>query len=163
MNGRDIILKLAEVFLAGLLVVMLAGMIRGSTQNPDFGRLEAKVEAELPLEQLERADEQLLRRLYDLNAGEMKNWILYTALDNMDVEELLLVEAAKEGQVSKIRQAVEKRVETQRNHFEGYGPEQLKLIEKYVIWESDPYLLFVISENAEAVKEGFVKGLYEER
>ena len=75
----------------------------------------------------------------------------------------MLVEASEEGQVSRLREAVEKRVETQKNHFEGYGPEQLKLIEKHVIRESEPYLLFVISENAEAVKAEFVKGLYEER
>ena len=59
-----------------------------------------------------------------------------------------------------IRQAAEKRAETQRNNFEGYGPEQLKLIEKYVLRESEPYVLFVISKDAEAVKAEFVKGLY---
>ena len=163
MNRWDILLRLAKVLLAGLLVVMLAGLIRGSAWNPDFDVLEARVEAQLPLDQLEQGDEQLLRRLYGLNAGDLKNWILYTASDNMDVEELLLVEASEEGQVSRLREAVEKRVETQKNHFEGYGPEQLKLIDKHVIRESEPYLLFVISENAEAVKAEFVKGLYEER
>ena len=161
MNRWDILLKLAKVLLAGLLVVMLAGLIRGSAWNPDFGTLEAHVETELNLSCMRQGDEQLLRRLYGLNAGELKHWVLYTAQDNMDVEELLLVEAAEEGQVSQIRQAIEKRVETQKNNFEGYGPEQLKLIEGYVLWESDPYLLFVISENAEAAKSGFVKGLYD--
>ncbi len=161
MNRWDILLKLAKVLLAGLLVVMLAGLIRGSARNPDFAVLKANVEAELDLSCMRQGDEQLLRRLYGLNGGELKHWVLYTARDNMDVEELLLVEAAEEGQVSQIRQAAEKRAETQKNNFEGYGPEQLKLIEKYVLWESDPYLLFVISENAEAVKSGFVKGLYE--
>ena len=60
-----------------------------------------------------------------------------------------------------IRQAAEKRVDTQKNNFEGYGPEQLKLIEKHVLRESDPYVLFVISKDAETVKAEFVKGLYQ--
>lgn len=161
MNKWDILLKLAKVFLMALLVVMLVGLIRGSVWNPDFGVLEAEVEAELDLTHMRRGDEQLLRRLYGLNAGELKAWVLYTAQDNMDVEELLLVEAAETGQVTQICQAVEKRVDTQKNNFEGYGPEQVQLIEKYVIRESDPYVLFVISENAESVKTGFVKGLHE--
>ena len=161
MNGWDILLKLAKALLAALLVVMLAAMIHGSTWKADFEELEERVETGLNLSGMQKGDEQLLRRLYGLNAGELKHWVLYTAQDNMDVEELLLVEAAEEGQVSQIRQAIEKRVETQKNNFEGYGPEQLKLIEGYVLWESDPYLLFVISENAEAAKSGFVKGLYE--
>lgn len=145
----------------GLLVVMLAGLIRGSTWNTDFEMLKAEVEAELDLTRMQQGDEQLLRRLYGLNAGELKEWVLYTARDNMDVEELLLVEAAKDGQAAQICQAIEKRVEIQKNNFEGYGPEQVQLIEKHVIRESDPYVLFVISENAESVKAEFVKGLHE--
>ena len=43
MNRWDIILRLAKVLLAGLLVVMLAGLIRGSAWNPDFDVLEARV------------------------------------------------------------------------------------------------------------------------
>jgi len=161
MNKWDIILRLAKVLLAGLLVVMLSALVRGKVGEQDFGTLESEVEAELDLTGMQQGDEQLLRRLYGLNSGELKNWVLYTARDNMDVEELLLVEAAGEGQIAQIRQAVEKRVEVQKNNFEGYGPEQLKLIEKYVLRESDPYLLFVISEDAEAAKSGFVRGLYQ--
>ena len=160
MNGWDILLKLAKVLLVGLLVVLLTTMIHGSTWHGDFKELMKRVESKLPLSDMQKGDEQLLRRLYGLNAGELKHWILYTAQDNMDVEELLLVEAAEEGQMELIRQAAEKRTETQRNNFEGYGPEQLKLIEKYVLRESEPYVLFVISEDAEAVKAEFVKGLY---
>ncbi len=160
MNGWDILLKTAKVFLVGLLVVMLSGLVRGSAWNPDFGALEAEVEAQLDLTGMRQGDEQLLRRLYGLNAGDLRHWVLYTAQDNMDVEELLLVEAAEEGQIARIRQAVEKRVEVQKHNFEGYGPEQLSLIEKYVLRDSDPYLLFVISEDAEEAKSGFVRGLY---
>ena len=141
MNRWDMLLKLAKVFLMGLLVVMLAGLIRGSAWNPDFSMLEAEVETNLDLAHMQQGDEQLLRRLYGLNSGELK--------------------AAEAGQVTHICQAIEKRVETQKNNFEGYGPEQVQLIEKYVMRESDPFVLFVISENAEAVKAGFVKGLHE--
>lgn len=160
MNGWDILLKLTKVLLVGLLAVLLTALIHGSTWHGDFGELRKRVESELSLSDMQKGDEQLLRRLYGLNAGELKHWILYTAQDNMDVEELLLVEAAEEGQMELIRQAAEKRAETQRNNFEGYGPEQLKLIEKYVLRESEPYVLFVISKDAEAVKAEFVKGLY---
>lgn len=160
MNGWDILLKLAKVLLAALLVVLLSALIHGSKWNADFEQLEARVETELNTAELKRGDEQLLRRLYGLNAGELKHWILYTAQDNMDVEELLFVEVAEEGQMELVHQAMEKRAETQKNNFEGYGPEQVQLIEKYVLRESDPYLLFVISRDAESIKAEFVKGLY---
>ena len=161
MNGWDILLKLAKALLAALLVVMLAAMIHGSTWKADFEELEERVETGLNLSGMQKGDEQLLRRLYGLNAGELKLWVLFTAQDNMDVEELLFVEAAEEGQMELICRAMEKRADTQKNNFEGYGPEQLKLIEKHVLRESDPYVLFVISKDAETVKAEFVKGLYQ--
>lgn len=160
MNGWDILLKLTKVLLVALLVVLLSALIHGSKWNADFEELEARVEAELNMVDMKQGDEQLLRRLYGLNAGELKNWVLYTAQDNMDVEELLLIEVAKEGQMDLVRQAAEKRVQTQQNNFEGYGPEQLKLIEKYVLREAEPYVLFVISKDAELIKAEFVKGMY---
>lgn len=160
MDGWDFLLKLMKVLLVALLVVLLSALIYGSKWNADFGELETRVETELNTAEMKQGDEQLLRRLYGLNAGELKNWVLYTAQDNMDVEELLFVEVAEEGQMELVHQAAEKRAQTQQNNFEGYGPEQLKLIEKYVLWESDPYLLFVISKDAEAAKAEFVKGLY---
>ena len=86
MNGWDILLKTAKVFLVGLLVVMLSGLVRGSAWNPDFGALEAEVEAQLDLTGMRQGDEQLLRRLYGLNAGDLWHWVLYTAQDNMVVE-----------------------------------------------------------------------------
>lgn len=160
MNGWDFLLKLAKVFLVALLVILLSTLIHGSRWNADFEELEARAEAELNMSDMNKADEQLLRRLYGLNGGELKNWILYTSRDNMDVEELLLIEVAEEGQMELVRQAAEKRAETQKSNFEGYGPEQVQLIEKYVLRESEPYLLFVISKDAEAIKAEFVKGLY---
>lgn len=160
MNGWDFVLKLAKVLLVALLVVLLSALIRGSRWKADFAELETRVETEFYTADMHRGDEQLLRRLYGLNGGELKNWVLYTSQDNMDVEELLLVEVAEEGQLELVCQAAEKRTETQKNNFEGYGPEQVQLIEKYVLRESDPYVLFVISKNAESIKAEFVKGLY---
>ena len=135
MNGWDILLKMAKALLISLLVVLLSALVHGSAWNADFEELEEKVEAKLDVSGMQEGDEQLLRRLYGLNADE--------------------------GQMELIRQAAEKRVDTQKNNFEGYGPEQLKLIEKYVLREAEPYVLFVISEDAESIKEEFVKGMYQ--
>ena len=77
----------------------------------------------------------------------------------MAVEELLLVECASSEQAGQVRLAAEKRAETQKNNFEGYGPEQVQLLDNCVIQEEDPYVLFVVSERAQEVKTAFLKGL----
>ena len=69
------------------------------------------------------------------------------------------VECASSEQAGQVRLAAEKRAETQKNNFEGYGPEQVQLLDNCVIQEEDPYVLFVVSERAQEVKTAFLKGL----
>lgn len=153
-------IKTAKYALAALLILGLAGILRGGGKKASFEDLTARALEEMDLEQLKPGDEQMLRRLYGLNAGELKNWELYISRDNMDVEELLLVEAGTLEQLKQVEQAAQKRVEVQENNFEGYGPEQLQLLKKSVIRTEGSYLLFVVAEEPEAVKSSFVQAFY---
>lgn len=71
----------------------------------DFGKLQADVEAAAEVSGLNQENAQLLRRFYGLNGGELVHWILYTAQDNMSVEELLLVEGSSESQAEQVLEA----------------------------------------------------------
>lgn len=157
---KDIVLQTAKAALIVLLAVMLAFLIRGSRRKIDFETVKENVLGAMDTSQMNAGDAQLLRRLYGLNSGEVKNWILYTSADNMAVEELLLVECASDTQTEQVEQAAAERADAQKNNFEGYGPEQVQLIEKSVLRVESPYVLFVISENAEQVKDAFVRGMY---
>ena len=154
---EDVLLKIEKAVLLGLLVLLLMWIGRGSSQKADFSKLAAAVTEEMDFSQMQQGDAQLLRRLYGLNGSELRHWLLYTSTDNMDVEELLLVECISEEQADQAAQAAEKRAEVQKDNFEGYSPEQVHLIEKSVILERDTYLLFVISDQAEEVKDSFQK------
>ena len=64
----------------------------------------------------------------------------------MAVEELLLAECASMEQAELVRQAAEKRVDTQKQSFEGYGPEQVQLLNDSVIQVEDTYVLFAVTD-----------------
>ena len=65
-----------------------------------------------------------------------------------------------EEQAEQVRQAVEARVDTQIHNFEGYGPEQVQLLKESVTEVRDTCVLFVVSEQAQDVKDSFLKLLY---
>ena len=156
MNG---LLNISKILLLGLLALLLTGIVRKNVHEADFNQVAAEVLAELDSEKVQQGDERLLRRLYGLNGDELENWVLCLAVDNMDVEELLLLEVKSGEEADQAYKAAEKRIEIQKKNFEGYGPEQLQLIEKNVLRVEEPYLLFVISEDSEAVKAAFLKSL----
>lgn len=153
-------IKTVKYALVALLLLGLAGIIRGGSKGASFEDLAARTLEEMDSEQLKVGDEQMLRRLYGLNAGELKNWALYISKDNMDVEELLLVEVETLEQLEQVAQAAQKRLEVQENNFEGYGPEQLQLLKKSVIRTEGSYLLFAVAREPEAVKSSFVQAFY---
>lgn len=157
----DGILKTAKTVLLGLLVLMVVTLVRREGKRVDFAMLTRDVTENLDLSQVREADARTLRRLYGLNGDEWENWLLYTAKDNMEVEELLLLEAKSGEQLDLAEEAAQRRAETQLQNFEGYAPEQVQMLEHRVLKKAGNYLLFAVGDEAESAREAFAKDIYQ--
>ena len=153
-------LQAAKLLLLAVLAVLLWGILHADPQQADFSVLREQAEQAMDLTGMRQADAQLLRRLYGLNGGELAGWALWTSEDNMAVEELLLAECVSEAQAEQVREALEARRSTQIQNFEGYGPEQVRLLEDSIVEVRGVYVLFVVSEQAREVKDAFLGVLY---
>ena len=153
-------LQAAKLLLLAVLAVLLWGILHADPQQADFSVLREQAEQAMDLTGMRQADAQLLRRLYGLNGGELAGWDLWTSEDNMAVEELLLAECVSEAQAEQVREALEARRSTQIQNFEGYGPEQVRLLEDSIVEVRGVYVLFVVSEQAREVKDAFLSVLY---
>ena len=153
-------LQAAKLLLLAVLAVLLWGILHADPQQADFSVLREQAEQAMDTTGMRQADAQLLRRLYGLNGGELAGWALWTSEDNMAVEELLLAECVSEAQAEQVREALEARRSTQIQNFEGYGPEQVRLLEVSIMEVRGVYVLFVVSEQAREVKDAFLSVLY---
>lgn len=153
-------LQAAKLLLLAVLAVLLWGILHADPQQADFSVLREQAEQAMDTTGMRQADAQLLRRLYGLNGGELAGWALWTSEDNMAVEELLLAECVSEAQAEQVREALEARRNTQIQNFEGYGPEQVRLLEDSIMEVRGVYVLFVVSEQAREVKDAFLGVLY---
>ena len=158
---RDGILQLAKLLLLALLIGGGSLAVKGTARQVDFEKLQADVEAAAEVSGLNRENAQLLRRFYGLNGGELVHWILYTAQDNMSVEELLLVECSSESQAEQVLEAARERKATQIKNFEGYGPEQVQLLNQSVLRSDGVYVLFAVSDQAAEIKKAYRKDLFQ--
>ena len=158
---KDWILRIAKLL---LLVLLAAGgllVVKGTARQVDFGKLQADVEKAMDLSDMKQGDARMLRRFYDLNAGELAHWVLYTASDKMAVEELLLVECTSPEQAEQVLEAARNRKETQVKNFEGYGPEQVQLLNGCVIRRDGSYVLFAVSDRVSDIKKAYRKDLFQ--
>lgn len=149
------ILRWATVLLAVIFLVVLSGKAPETTAT--FAQLEAAVNDEVDLSLMQEAGADKLSRFYGLNAAEFKNFILYYPTDFMSVEEVLLIEMVDETQKELVLDAIDARLDTQKENFENYGSDGQyeKLCTNAVTEIRGNFVLFAVHEDA--VVDAFLK------
>ena len=149
-----IILRIAAFAAVLATVVFLyTQVMQDRVSSAGFDDVSRAVLDQLDLDEMQPADAQMIRRLYGFAPSEMDGCTLYYPSTNMGARELLLVK------LSDLTAAITARRQTQMNSFEGYGIEQYDLLEHSVLEVQGNYILFVVHEKADAVRQAFLKAL----
>lgn len=142
-----------------ILTIALSGL-KNRTSRAEPADVLAAVTAVIDTEDMLEADAQMVKRLYGISPADYESCALYYPKTNMGAEELLIVKLREVSQQEAVLAAVEKRIETQKAAFDGYGPEQFALLENHAVVEPrGNYILFVVSDAADAAKTAFVNAL----
>ncbi|HIZ82748.1 MAG TPA: DUF4358 domain-containing protein [Candidatus Mediterraneibacter pullistercoris] len=142
------------------LLMFIVSLMRGDkiSDTPIEDVTEA-VTAAADMTDLSLADNRTVRRLYGINVNDYEGINLYVSDSNMKVEEVLVVKLKDASQAGGVESAVRSRVDTQLQSFEGYGPEQCKLLDDHVLDTEGNYVLFVVNEKAQAADQAFQNSL----
>ena len=155
-----IILRVAAFAAVVATVVFLyTQVMQDRVSSADFDDVSRAVLDQLDLDEMQPADAQMIRRLYGFAPSEMDGCTLYYPSTNMGARELLLVKLSDLSQQKAVTAAITARRQTQMNSFEGYGIEQYDLLEHSVLEVQGNYILFVVHEKADAVRQAFLKAL----
>ena len=155
-----ILLRIAALAAVLATVVFLyTQVMQDRVSSASFDDVSRAVLDQLDLEEMQPADAQMIRRLYGFAPSEMDGCTLYYPSTNMGARELLLVKLSDLSQQKAVTAAITARRQTQMNSFEGYGIEQYDLLEHSVLEVQGNYILFVVHEKADAVRQAFLKAL----
>jgi len=146
---------------AGLAVISLFIMFGGNTvSSAEAADVAAAVTAEIDMTNMLSGDNKMIKRFYGLDPAQFESCILYYPTTNMMAEELLIVKLSDLGQQEQVRAAAEKRIETQKTTFEGYGVEQFEMLSNNAIIEvRGNYILFVVNPNSALAKKAFLDAI----
>lgn len=97
---------------------------------------------------LKEAGDMQIRRAFGTNLSEYGDYIYMTTSDTMTVDEVLLVEADPEYHEA-IMDAMNTRLDAQKEAFDGYGTDQMEILSKAIIRESGNYVWFIVSKDAD--------------
>lgn len=151
----DLISPARYILVAALLIYV--GLLLRTHSAPRFSELSKQLTDTADLSGLTSEDGRALRRYYGLNAGDYKDIIYYHSRNPMEAGELLLVHLKNTDQSQEVIHAVRQRVETQKQNFHGYAPKQERLIQNHIMIVKNSYILFAISDDADRLKNTFIK------
>jgi hypothetical protein len=158
---KILFLEIARWAVALAAVICLVLMFRADPiSDAEPGAVREAVTAQMDLSNVLEADNQMIRRLYGLDIAAYESCILYYPATNMGAEELLIVKLSSPDQAQAVRSAIEARLQTQKNTFDGYGVEQYDLLTNHAVVEiRGNYVLFVVGECADQVRQAFLDAL----
>ena len=117
------------------------------------------MEAALDTESLTEQEASVFKRNFGLNAADYTGVMYYSTGANISAEEILLIKVRSEDQIQEVTNAIDERVESRINDFEGYAPDEVKLLEDARQSVRGTYIFFAASEKADDYLSAFANSL----
>ena len=145
--------------LLALIVVVIISATGNRESNAPFEKVSSAVSAQVTSDGMEKAESRYLKKIYGLNAGDYEDVMIYIPANGMSAEELLLIRLSSSAQSDEVLEAIQERIDSQYNVFEGYAPEQVAILERAIVDPRGNYILYISGEDAEKADEVFRNSL----
>lgn len=155
-KSRPEILEVAKyiVFALVIIYVVLLMLFTSGSSRP-FEDVAAAVSGSLDTEKLTQMDDRMLKRNFGLNSADYDGVMYYASASSMSVEEVLLIRVNSRDQVQRITDALDERVNERMDAFEGYAPDQVRLLEDAQQSVRGKYVFFAVSSQATEYRNAF--------
>ena len=147
-----------------ILVCILALLLLAGCGNKSEGTapveknledIYAQIEPQLP-EMMKLSDSMMLD-LLGIKAEFCSQALVYICADGLQVDEIWLIKAANAESMSTLKTLAQNRLESQKDIYQSYAPDQYAILEQGEIRTEGDYLCFVVSQNAGKLADIFSK------
>lgn len=142
-----------------LLVFIGSMLFSKSDSKKSVAEVETSIAAVVDLSSMEKGGDRDVRRAFGINVNDYDGVVYYKPISTMDVEEMLIVKLKSNEQGEALESAVQSRIDSQLQSFQGYGAEQCQLLENAVIKVQGNFVFYTVSKDASACKKIFLSSL----
>lgn len=155
-KSRQKIPEIAKYIVFALIIVyvVLLLLFTSGSSRP-FEDIAAAVSDSLDTDTLAQMDDRMLKRNFGLNSADYDGVMYYASTSSMSVEEVLLIRVNSSGQIQQILDAIDERIDARMDAFEGYAPDQVRLLEDAQQSVRGRYVFFAVSSQATEYRNVF--------
>lgn len=121
--------------------------------------VENAVTGAADLELYEKEGNQMIKKIFGLNAADYEGIVYYKGHEALDVHEILIVKLKDRSQASAVTEAIQNRIDTQIESFTGYGTDQIRLLNNHEVSVNGNYVFYAVSENAAELLKAYKQSL----
>nr|WP_294493136.1 DUF4358 domain-containing protein [uncultured Mediterraneibacter sp.] len=147
------IMKYVVLLIVVAFIVFL--MLFASGSNKPFEEVSQAVGSSLDTTNLSEQDTSRLKRNFGLNAADYAGVMYYASDSNISAEEVLLIKVKSEEQVQRVTDAIGERIESRKNDFDGYLPEEVQLLDDARQSVRGTYIFYASSPKADTYLDTF--------
>lgn len=100
-------------------------------------------------------DATMFKDTYGIATDHLSSYVVSKPMMKVHATEIAVFEVVDEKGREAVKQGIEKRVKALTEQWQTYLPEQYELVKNYKVVDKDNFVLFVISEEADAIISKF--------
>lgn len=89
-----------------------------------------------------------LMRFYHLQESDTEGYFFYRNPSTMSVDEILIVKCASKAKAKEVLQAMDAHLDSQKGIFDGYGTDQIGLLNNAVVETKGNYAIYMCGKDA---------------
>lgn len=143
------------VFVVILIIFLFGVYARAGAKDVPMKEIEKQLTAKTDITQMAKCDNRNLMQFFGLDYEQYDSHLYYKGKEALSVDEVLIIKVHEKTDLDGVKDAVEKRIDSQKATFDGYGPAQVALLSNAVMITRGNYLFYCTGKNAEELEEVF--------
>lgn len=152
--NKSIIIKTAMVLFLSVYLIML--YTSDSAKNVSMDNISTEMVSDTSISLLEKRGRTDLKRYYQIDESTVDGYLFYKAGSPMSVDEIFIVKALNKTQASALLESAESHLSAQKKIFEGYGTDQMALLNNAVVERKGNYVYYICGSNASELRSSFL-------
>lgn len=152
-KGAAAVIK--AVFIVVLVVFLGAVYSMNDAKNVPMDEINEALISKTDLGDMKKCNTRELLEFMRLDYSSYSEVLYYKSRVALDVTELVIIKAKDKNDLNSVEDAVEKRISSQINTYQDYGPKQVNQLKNAIITKRGRYLFYCVAEDPEKYEEVF--------